>query len=134
MSAVQPTPKLAEPAVFLLQRGARGAIDGRTREGKFITGIETELLASLNGPPTPAQKMAIRRVARLMLLAEDLDTRIRKYWVDGNSSEPVIRNLTEMHRAIVACIKELQPQSGGRARNEPLSLHEYLRTREGVSP
>ena len=68
-----------------------------------------------------------------MLLAEDLDTKIRKYWIEGNSSESVIRNLTEMHKAICACIKELEPQSGGRVRKE-LTLQEYLAQREGVSP
>ena len=57
MSVVQPQ----ETAVFLLQRGARGSIDGRAREGKLITCVEKDLLASLGGPPTPAQTIAIRR-------------------------------------------------------------------------
>src|SRR5271154_6536231 len=111
MSAVQPTPKLAEPAVFLLQRGARGVVDGRTRAGKFITGIENELLAGLRGPPTAPQRLAIRRVARLTHIAEELDATIRKAWVSGNISESLIRQLTDLHRAIGSCIRELTPRS-----------------------
>jgi hypothetical protein len=130
MSVTQPQ----EPAVFLLQRGARGSIDGRTREGKLISGVEKDLLAALGGPPTPAQNIAIRRLALLALAAEESDTRIHKCLVEGLVSEAILRNMTETNRAICACIKELEPLANGRGATGPLTLHEYLATQKGAQP
>ena len=95
MLAASPTTQL-EPTAFLLKKGALGeTIDGRTREGKFVTQIEAELLASLNGQATAAQKLAIRRISRLMLQSELLDTKLRAFWDAGNLvSEPVTKSLT----------------------------------------
>jgi hypothetical protein len=125
-----------EPISFLIKRGALGdSLDGRTREGKFCKSVEDELLASLGGQATAVQRLAIRRVARLTLQAELLDTKLRDFWDSGKPvSEAVTRRLVELHKAIVACIRELEPQANGRGVTGPLTLQEYLAQREGVSP
>jgi hypothetical protein len=117
----------AEPTVYL-QRGARGFIDGRSRAGKLITAAEKELLAALPGPPTPAQKLAIRRVARLAWAAEESDTRLHQALVEGRVSEATLRNMTETNRAIAQCIRELDPLAlaNGRGTTGPETLAEYL--------
>lgn len=54
-----------KPDSRALGRGALGdAIDGRSREGKFIRRIEAELLDQLGANPSFAQLLLVRRAAR----------------------------------------------------------------------
>jgi hypothetical protein len=46
------------------------AIDGRSREGKFLRKCEAELVAQTGGEPSFAQRLLVRRIARAMLKLE----------------------------------------------------------------
>ena len=75
MNAVDPPRKLralsAESRV--LRRGVLGdRVDGRSREGRFLSQIERELVAQV-GKPSFTQKLLIRRLSRAMLRLELLD-------------------------------------------------------------
>jgi hypothetical protein len=75
MNAVDPPRKLralsAESRV--LRRGVLGdRVGGRSREGRFLTKIERELVAQV-GKPSFTQKLLIRRLSRAMLRLELLD-------------------------------------------------------------
>ena len=57
----------------MLRRGVLGdRVDGRSREGRFLTKIERELIAQI-GAPNFTQKLLIRRLSRAMLRLELLD-------------------------------------------------------------
>jgi hypothetical protein len=76
MNAVDPPRKLralsAESRV--LRRGVLGdKVDGRSREGRFLTKCERELVAQVGGQPSFTQKLLIRRLSRAMLRLELLD-------------------------------------------------------------
>jgi len=75
MNAVDPPRKLralsAESRV--LRRGVLGdRVDGRSREGRFLSQIERELVAQV-GKPSFTQKLLIRHLSRAMLRLELLD-------------------------------------------------------------
>jgi hypothetical protein len=79
MNAVDPPRKLralsAESRV--LRRGVLGdKVDGRSREGRFLTKIERELIAQIGGQPSFTQKMLIRRLARAMLRLELIEEKM----------------------------------------------------------
>jgi hypothetical protein len=60
------------PYCRALNRGAvsDGAIDGRSRPGRFLRRIEGELLAQIGPAPSFAQKLLVRRISRMMLRLE----------------------------------------------------------------
>jgi hypothetical protein len=94
-------------------------VDGRTREAKFLKAIEAELTEHLGGQPSAVQVLAIRRIARLTLQAELLDQKLHQIWDSGGGvgwSERDTRILTDLHRAIRMCLKEIgmRPAAGSR--------------------
>lgn len=77
-SAVQPrnTAKHGRlgPYSRLIDRGAvGGAIDGRSREGRFLRAYEKALVVHVGGNPSLVQRALICRAARLALHLELLD-------------------------------------------------------------
>jgi hypothetical protein len=75
MNAVDPPRKLRQLSAEsrVLRRGVLGdRVDGRSREGRFLTKIERELTAQV-GKPSFTQKLLIRRLSRAMLRLELLD-------------------------------------------------------------
>lgn len=70
-----PTPRVG-PYSRILQNGAGEGIDGRTRDGKFIRRCEAELLAQIEGDPSFTQRLLVRRVAKMMFVAERLDEKL----------------------------------------------------------
>ena len=65
------------PYSRVLTRGAIGGeVDGRSREGRFLRQTEVELLAQLGREPNFTEKLLIRRVCKMMLLAEKLDDKL----------------------------------------------------------
>jgi hypothetical protein len=70
-----------------ISRGSLGdAIDGRSREGKFLRKCEAERVAQVGGLPSFAQRLLIRRVARAMLRLEAFDARMASgAWTDGDA-------------------------------------------------
>ena len=62
-----------------LSRGTVGdAVDGRSREGRFLRQSERGLLDQLGGEALFTQRALIRRAARLMLAVEIFDGRLAK--------------------------------------------------------
>jgi hypothetical protein len=59
-----------------LRRGVLGDIDGRSKEGKFLRTIESDLIEQVGGLPSVAQSLLIRRIARTMLSLEILDFKL----------------------------------------------------------
>jgi hypothetical protein len=76
-----------KPDSRALGRGALGdAIDGRSREGKFIRRIEAELLDQLGDNPTFAQLLLVRRAARAALKLELYDRKLAAGEINGHDS------------------------------------------------
>jgi hypothetical protein len=79
MNAVDPVRKMRAMTVEsrVLRRGVLGdRIDGRSREGRFLTQIERELTAQVGGAPSATQRLLIRRLARNMLRLELVDEKM----------------------------------------------------------
>ena len=61
----------------VLERGAVGdAVDGRSREGRFLRQAENELLAQLGKEPSFGERLLIRRIAKSMLQLEMFDDKL----------------------------------------------------------
>src|SRR5215204_5360208 len=63
------------PYSRVIDRGAIGAIDGRSREGRFLRAYEKGLIEHVGGTPTITQRALISRTARLALHLELMDER-----------------------------------------------------------
>jgi hypothetical protein len=63
------------PYSRLIDRGALGAINGNTKEGKFLRAYEQSLVDHVGGQPSITQRALISRTARLALHLELLDER-----------------------------------------------------------
>jgi len=75
------------PHCRALRRGVIGdAIDGRSREGKFLRKCEAELVAQTGGEPSFAQRLLVRRIARAMLKLELFDAKMAgNNWTDHDA-------------------------------------------------
>lgn len=88
----------------ILSSGAGGTLNGNTREGRFVRGIERDLLFQLDGEPSTAQKLLVRRVSKMMLLAERLDDKL----TNGETWTPHdARTFGAMNNAIRLALREL---------------------------
>jgi hypothetical protein len=63
------------PHSRVLRRGAMGALDGNSREAKFVKAFEAELVRHVGGSPTAVQRALITRACRLALHLELWDER-----------------------------------------------------------
>lgn len=103
-----------KPYCRALQRGSLGSdIDGRSREGKFLRRIETELVEHIGGNPTFPEKLLIRRIARLMLQAESLDAKM----ASGDWTSHDARTLGGINSAIRNSLRDLGLK--GKAERQP---------------
>jgi hypothetical protein len=66
------------PYSRLIDRGAVGAINGRSREGQFLRAYEQQLIEHCGGNPSITQRALISRTARLALHLELMDERSLK--------------------------------------------------------
>ena len=55
---------------------ARGCVDGRSREGRFLAAARAELVAHVGGNPTATEKVTIERVTWLRLHVMLLDEKV----------------------------------------------------------
>ena len=55
---------------------ARGCIDGRSREGRFLAAARAELVAHVGGNPSATQRVTIERVSWLRLHVMLLDEKV----------------------------------------------------------
>jgi hypothetical protein len=63
------------PYSRVIDRGAIGAIDGRSREGRFLRAYEKMLIKHVGDKPSVTQRALISRTARLALHLELMDER-----------------------------------------------------------
>jgi hypothetical protein len=99
------TPKAAlAPHCRALRRGVIGdAIDGRSKEGRFLRRCEAELTAHVGGSPSFAQTLLIRRAARAMLRLELLDAKMASgSWTDHDA-----RTFGGLNNALRLALREL---------------------------
>jgi hypothetical protein len=61
------------PYSRIIDKGARGAINGRSREGRYLAAFEAQLLEHLGRPPSIVERALITRCARLSLHLELID-------------------------------------------------------------
>lgn len=114
-----------------LHRGAIGdSLDGRSREGRFLRQAERELLAQIGGEPTFAQKLLVRRVAKMTFLAEKLDDKL----TDGNSWSPHdARTFGALNTAITRALRDLGLKSAPKPKANS-SLADIIAEHEGKAP
>jgi hypothetical protein len=100
-------------------RGSLGEADGRSREGRFLRQVETELTRHVGGEPSFAQKMLIRRAARAMLRLELLDEKMASgSWTDHDS-----RTFGGLNNALRLCLRELGVKAVAHKPANPLAEH-----------
>jgi hypothetical protein len=78
------------------------ALDGRSREGRFLRQAERELLDQIGGEPGFAQRALVRRAARLMLAAEKVDGHLTATITSNDA-----RTLGELNRSISDALADL---------------------------
>lgn len=106
--------KALGPHSRALTRGAVGAgVDGRSREGRFLRQSEKELLAHIGGEPSFAQRLLVRRIAKMMLLAEKLDDKLTG---GGNWTPHDARTFGALNTAITRALRDigLKPRPKGK--------------------
>jgi hypothetical protein len=106
MNAVDPPRKLralsAESRV--VRRGVLGdRVDGRSREGRFLSQIERSLVAQVGGSPSFTQKLLIRRLARASLRLELIDERS----LSGTLSDHDARSFSALSNQVRLLAREL---------------------------
>lgn len=82
---------------------ARGTVNGRSREGRFLRAFEAQLTAHVGGAPSITQRMLISRLARVALRLELFDEKLaagpitdvdsRTYGALHNSFRLMLRDL-----------------------------------------
>jgi hypothetical protein len=112
------------PHCRALRRGVIGdAIDGRSREGKFLRKCAAELLAQIGGEPSFAQRLLIRRIARAMLKLEMFDAKMS----GGNWTNHDARTYGGLSNALRLMLREF----GLKAKPGPkLTVAQYLAERD----
>ena len=105
----------------LFRRGVLGdRVDGRSREGRFLTKCERELVAQVGGAPSFTQRLLIRRLARGMLRLELLDEKMTAgTWTDHDA-----RTFGGLSNAVRLLARELGVKAPPAV--APPSLDQYL--------
>jgi hypothetical protein len=104
-------------------RGALGdAIDGRSREGKFIRRIEAELLDQLGDDPTFSQLLFVRRASRAALKLELYDRKLAEGDINGHDS----RMYGGLANNLRLLLREINAQAVVTRKAKTPSLAEYL--------
>lgn len=102
---------------------ARGCVDGRSREGRFLAAARAELVAHVGGEPSATQRITIDRCVWLRLHLLLLDEKLA-----GGSllSDHDRRSYAAFSNALVRAMRELglKPQTA-----PPLSLAEHFARR-----
>jgi hypothetical protein len=103
-------PSLARvpPHSRMFTRGSLGSdLDGRSREGRYLRRVESELAKHVGGAPNFPQKLLIRRAARAMLRLELMDLKM----ATGNWTEQDGRVFGGLNNAVRLCLRELGVQT-----------------------
>jgi hypothetical protein len=88
----------------VVRRGVLGdRVDGRSREGRFLSQIERSLVAQVGGSPSFTQKLLIRRLARASLRLELIDERS----LSGTLSDHDARSFSALSNQVRLLAREL---------------------------
>ena len=119
------------PHCRALRRGVIGdAIDGRSREGKFLRKCEAELVAQIGGEPSFAQRLLARRIARVMLKLELFDAKMaRDSWTDHDA-----RTYGGLSNSLRLMLRELGLKAASTAKPNPLVEHFSRPVRQSATP
>ena len=119
------------PHCRALRRGVIGdAIDGRSREGKFLRKCEAELVAQTGGEPSFAQRLLVRRIARAMLKLELFDAKMAgNNWTDHDA-----RTYGGLSNALRSMLRELGLKAAPAAKPSPLVEHFSRPVRRSATP
>jgi hypothetical protein len=99
------------PYSLAIQRGARGwAVDGRSREGKFLRTYEHMLTVHVGGEPSRVQTELIRRAARVALRLELMD---EESLLKPGISERQSRYYLAWHNTLVRTLREIGVVAAG---------------------
>jgi hypothetical protein len=100
---------------------ARGCVDGRSREGRFLSACRDELAQHVGGNPSPAERVLIDRLAWLRLHVTLIDEK-----VSGGS--PMSAHDQRAYMAFSNAISRGMRQLGLKGvAARPLTLDEHLR-------
>jgi hypothetical protein len=102
----------------------RGCVDGRTREGKFLSAVRAELAQQVGGDPTPSERAIIERVSWLRLHLTLLD---EKVGAGGILTDHDVRHYLAYNNSVVRAMARL----GHKAAPAAPSLAEYLASKHG---
>jgi hypothetical protein len=80
-----------------------GDIDGRSKEGRFLRAVESDLIEQVGGAPSVGQTLLIRRIARTMLSLEILDFKL----ASGNWNDCDARTQGGLSNNVRLCLREL---------------------------
>ena len=112
-----------KPDSRALGRGALGdAIDGRSREGKFVRRIEAELLDQLGDNPSFAQLLLVRRAARAALKLELYDRKLAEGEVNSHDS----RMYGGLSNNLRLLLREIAAQAVEKGKAKAPNLDQYL--------
>ena len=126
-TASSPPTRRIGPHSRTFGRGSAGdTINGRSREGKFLRRIESELTAQVGGQPSFAQQLLIRRIAKATLRLELFDEKLAGgSWTDNDA-----RTFGGLSNALRLMLRELGLKAPPARRQ---SLSEYLAVKHGAS-
>jgi hypothetical protein len=108
------------PHCRALRRGSLGdSIDGRSREGKFLRKCEAELVAQVGGQPSFAQRLLIRRIARMTLRLDLFDLKLSAgSWTDHDA-----RTYGGLSNALRLALREMGLKAAPLPKPSPLAEH-----------
>jgi hypothetical protein len=96
------------PHSRMFTRGSLGSdLDGRSREGRYLRRVESELSKHVGGKPNFPQKLLIRRAARAMLRLELMDLKM----ATGDWTEQDGRVFGGLNNSLRLCLRELGVKS-----------------------
>jgi hypothetical protein len=113
----------------MLRRGViGGGIDGRSRAARYLKAVEADLVEHVGGKPTMTQRIAIHRIARLMLRLELIDEGLTKA---GGLTAHDGRLYNALQNSLRIALRELG-QTNKRADKTTPSLKAYVAGREAA--
>jgi hypothetical protein len=113
----------------VLERGAIcDALDGRSREGRFLRAIEGELTRGRRASLTIEERLLLRRVAKMLLQAELLDEKLAK----GEFTPHDVRVYGALNNAIRLGLREIGLKSKAADKATP-SLADYVADRRAAT-
>jgi hypothetical protein len=108
-----------------LRRGVLGDLDGRSKEGRFLKTIESDLTQQVGGAPSVGQQLLIRRIARAMLMLEILDLKMAN---NDNWNQCDAATQGGLNNNVRLCLRELGIKAPAPKRQ---SLAAYLAEKAG---